>query len=135
MHLIFCPTSLPKTMILVKSAINSPSISTSATISCNSCADGFCPSILITFPSSFVVIVPSSESATNTSKAALNSEQTSNRNCEEFNLFRQTTELSVRVRFWLADEMYSNQVCLYEHYYKLFTMVCSLKSIYRFVDK
>lgn len=50
-----------------------PSSSTSSIISCSSSGVGFWPSILITFPSSLVLMQPSSASCTKMSKAALNS--------------------------------------------------------------
>ena len=49
-----------------------PSASTSLIISCNSASVGFCPSDLMTVPSSLVVIVPS-PSLSNRLKASLNS--------------------------------------------------------------
>ncbi|KAA8590858.1 hypothetical protein FQN60_001801 [Etheostoma spectabile] len=50
-----------------------PSSSTSSIISCSSSGVGFWPNILITFPSSLVLMQPSSASCTKMSKAALNS--------------------------------------------------------------
>lgn len=51
----------------------SPSSSTSSIISCSSSGVGFWPSILITLPSSLVLMQPSSAPSTKMSKAALNS--------------------------------------------------------------
>ena len=53
--------------------MGSPSSSTSSIISCSSSGVGFCPSILITLPSSLVLMQPSSAPSTKMSKAALNS--------------------------------------------------------------
>lgn len=50
-----------------------PSSSTSSIISCSSSGVGFWPSILITLPSSLVLMQPSSAPSTKMSKAALNS--------------------------------------------------------------
>ncbi|TRY98596.1 hypothetical protein DNTS_005282 [Danionella cerebrum] len=50
-----------------------PSSSTSSIISWSSSGVGFCPSILITFPSSLVLMQPSSASWTKMSNAARNS--------------------------------------------------------------
>lgn len=59
----------------------SPSSSTSSIISCSSSGVGFCPSIRITFPSSLVLMQPSSAPSTKMSKAALNSGERGKRRC------------------------------------------------------
>lgn len=59
----------------------SPSSSTSSIISCSSSGVGFCPSIRITFPSSLVLMQPSSAPSTKMSKAALNSGERGERRC------------------------------------------------------
>lgn len=59
----------------------SPSSSTSSIISCSSSGVGFCPSIRITFPSSLVLMQPSSAPSTKMSKAALNSGERRERRC------------------------------------------------------
>ena len=58
-----------------KQKFNTPSASTSLIMSCSSASVGFCPSDLITVPSSLVVMVPS-PSLSNSENASLNSTQT-----------------------------------------------------------